>query len=791
MKNNFIDNTFEMKDTTINALTSKPIEIHKFESKEKIILENESEGKDANTPLYIRSERQTPSLKQDSEQTKKQETITENLEQIKQRKEFYAKLKDNVIISQAKGKVHDIMKSREDYFIEFSFGFFFKFLFYHIIYFFILGPMFGIILGALSGFSLAKNMAFHGCNFGTTLQFVMFLAGGPCLFLTIFYKMMGNSEMLKYFTYYELLFCVLAVFIRCIIIACRYGLSTKSNVQLRYERLLTPAEIKKEFVLSGWKNVDKFICDQEVTLALARNQIDVEIFTCRFLSKVSDYWMQRLGNDTFYETEDANEYEKAKTIQREDLTVAKKCSSQDIRFDHNLYASIKPVFVRIKEEKMRKAKREGSLKGSTFVKTPSKASSEIGLGKSDAYRKLVMKMSYKFQSIREINYSECMSISMNEQLTLPLYYQRPDREYLLTSFPGRVLIRELLIFSKVKSGKLFGYVFTFAIIFHSITPIIYRAIIGQPPFGANILEGFLIVICAAVGIIAYLISMLFIESGANDYSRKLYLQKCLQAMLITDKITIPDEDLRLIPTINIFCPKSLKTWLYLRLLVNVIGKRYTTRIEAYASIFIITYICLLVILILGFFKVIKGIDPSDTNFQIFYIMGFMEVILTIIVLFRMMYLGAQNNKFFRTHIYQLSLIKASYIDLIQNYHLWKDMKTYTNMYLEKAKQFYFFCKEYHGNEELKEEYCDMEDYIPNTDDESFKNHFRNLVQEMDQIIQRLELEEKDCPLELLGIKLTEDLMNQLYVACITIAFTLIQSSFQNSGSTTAANNASI
>ena len=145
----------------------------------------------------------------------------------------------------------------------------------------------------------------------------------------------------------------------------------------------------------------------------------------------------------------------------------------------------------------------------------------------------------------------------------------------------------------------------------------------------------------------------------------------------------------------------------------------------------------------------------------------------------MMYIGALNNKYFRTHIYQLSLVKASYIDLIQNYHLWKEMKSYSNIYLEKAKEFYCLCKEYYSNKELKEEYYEMEDYIPTTDDVSFKSHFRKLIEEIDQIIQRLELEEKEAPLKLLGIKLSEELMNQIYVGMLTLVFTLFQYFFQN------------
>jgi hypothetical protein len=668
------------------------------------------------------------------------ETKTGSWEEI----DNYQTIRDNIEISQMRGKVYDMLSCREEFSIEFNCNYFFKFLLYHIIYFFLLGPIFGLILTLCGHYKLAKNMSFIGISLTSFLQFNMYMVAGPGLFISIYLKLF-NPDIVKNVSVFEVTFCILTILIRIIIVASRYALTTRQMVEARYNRLLTKEDFGREFILSGWRDVSKEICDDEVIKALAMMEIDIELFTYSTISQLDDDWLNRLSLDSYFES-------KKPVAHVHDHNSGKRA-----KIDFRTYSTIKPLFTKIKKEKLK-------IGNSTFYVKPKTH--------HDPYRSIILRLSYKFKQIRDVTLTESRSIE--DELNLPTYLKRPEKEFMLIHFPGRLLARELLIFARDSKKSYFKHIIKLVIILHLLIPIGYRALMNQSPVGETPLEIILIAFITVTHIITFLISMLFIETGGNDYNRKLQMMKYLHYLIIPNKLNIKSNELRVLPTINIFCIQSIKTWMYLRIVIPEIGKRYTRRAEAYTSIFMITYGLVLVTIILGFLGVFKYFKPTDPDYQLFYILGLLQVFITSMVLFRMVYLGVENNKYFRTHIYQLNLIKESFIDLIQNYQQWKEMDLYTNQYLEMAKRFFYSCRDFHKSDRLKEEYYNLVDRVPEIDDHSFVKHFKKLVKEIEDIIRRLELEEKDRPLRLLGIKLTEEFLSQLIIGIVTLLFTIFQ-----------------
>ena len=317
------------------------------------------------------------------------------------------------------------------------------------------------------------------------------------------------------------------------------------------------------------------------------------------------------------------------------------------------------------------------------------------------------------------------------------------------------------------------------IIIHSFIPIIYRLSKGISALGNSSIEIYFTIITTIFNIAIFIISMIFVEIGGNDYNRKLYFLKCLSSMINPDRLRVQILPIRYVPLINYFCPKNLKTWFYIRLLALDIGKRYMKRIELYASSFLFIYGLFLGILLLGLFDFLKIL--SIDKYPLLYYMGFAQSGITFIVIYRMMYLGAKVNEYFKIHRSEISLIKFKILDVINNFQKWKKMNAYFDPYLEKTKDFYYYCAMYY---KLKSEEDINDDKnngfkIPNPSyEEEFLEYLKNLTEEYSNLIEELELQEEINSIKLLGFTLNQELVSLFNSAFIGLGISLIQKFLQ-------------
>jgi len=402
---------------------------------------------------------------------------------------------------------------------------------------------------------------------------------------------------------------------------------------------------------------------------------------------------------------------------------------------------------------------------------------------TQSYKDLIKNFSRKMSHFKDsckIIFKKVDETILQEEVELPSYLHKPDLELFLLQLPARILVREIIMFSKEKIKPYFMRFIALLIILHSLIPIIYRWANNQKVFGNNGLETYLILINLIISTLLYLISMLFVEIGGNDLERKRYFLEALSAILNPNKPRIEYIRFRFFPLINIFCKRNLKCWLNMRILAMDIGLRYFKRIELYASIFLFVYGLIVIILFLGLYDFLKFLKFHD--YKLFYIIGFSESFISFLVLYRMMYLGVDVNGYFRRNIYQLNLIKSKINEVINNYSKWKKMTNYLDSYLEKTKDFYYYCILFHSIKSSQE----IEDFknngfelpnplkiIENGNDE-FLEYLKDLCDSYSQIIEEIKILEEHSSIKLLGIKLNNELIMQFYFAILTLVLSLVQ-----------------
>jgi hypothetical protein len=718
-----------------------------------------------------------------------------------ERTKFLDEMKENYEISQARGKIHNVYLLREETYVQFSYFYFFKFLIYHILFFFTFGPIFGLLLIPFEGYYMVKNMGFIGISSTSINQYLTYLACAPNI---IFRLYCNSNESLTWelLDLSEMIFCNLAVIVRCFIIGFRYGFTNKSQIEKRYLKEIP--DLKREYIIFGWRFIEPSLIDIEVQDSLVRTNVDAETFKFNFLSQCYDEWIKRLTCDNYYKTIDKSFLKRMYYPDSSNREIEEEFTNQlrknEVLLDKNIYSTLTPFLNKVKTEKEltqfysnNKDYSENSsfidkniksincsneeyfkkpeylqIKNNNFPSSGNERLDNIRIRES--YKLSIKKLAKVFNSIRS-NEDRRITYPV-EQKKLPFYLRTPKVEEIFFDYPGRLIMRELMYLSRVRTSKLFTYFVGILIFLHSFIAVIYRWIYFNKPFGHGWVDFFCIIYNILVFIVVFYASMLFVEIGGNDYSRRLFCMKALSAMITPDK-SLLSSVFKLIPTINFFCPVNLNSWFNTRLLSMDIGLRFMKRMELYANSFLITYLLIVVFLLLGNFGILKNFNFE--NYPVLFLVGYTQAWIFCFVIYRMMLLGVKLNNYFQIHKSELSYIKSTIKYILMNWEIFMNMSTYVNPYLTKAKEFYHHCQEYHrkfSTEKIYEHRL-YGTKIPKSDEE-FKEYMQKLIECYDVIIERIELEETSKPVKLIGFKIDSDFMKDFYITVVTLLVSLFQ-----------------
>ena len=141
-------------------------------------------------------------------------------------------------------------------------------------------------------------------------------------------------------------------------------------------------------------------------------------------------------------------------------------------------------------------------------------------------------------------------------------------------------------------------------------------------------------------------------------------------------------------------------------------------------------------------------------------MSLMQVIIAFMILFRMAYLGAQINDYADRHTMELIKLKDQLFFIRRNVDLIKRTEFFLNSYLQAAKDFLIFDKN--------------DKNVLGLTEEQFLVNIDKCMAAIDYAIDRIQLESIERPLKLLILKLDFKLINQFYMALVTLCFSLVQ-----------------
>lgn len=140
------------------------------------------------------------------------------------------------------------------------------------------------------------------------------------------------------------------------------------------------------------------------------------------------------------------------------------------------------------------------------------------------------------------------------------------------------------------------------------------------------------------------INLTFILVGQVHFRRKLFYMKMMSALIDPDKKDEKFIYAHFLPTLDITSHTNIINWMTLRTACLDFGKKYSTRISIYCSVFIIFYGTFALIMSLSFFEIVSYSIPWNV-----YIIAYFDILIILSILFKMLKLGAKVNNYFAIH----------------------------------------------------------------------------------------------------------------------------------------------
>ena len=163
-------------------------------------------------------------------------------------------------------------------------------------------------------------------------------------------------------------------------------------------------------------------------------------------------------------------------------------------------------------------------------------------------------------------------------------------------FPGVNLAREILYESKKESiPKIINIAMGIGLA-RAVIPMLFRVYHKHSPVGTTAVQVYMSISYIMCNTYFFSANAAFILVGLSDLLRKLYLMTQLSNLISVRKME-EYETVKVYPTMNIFDPFSLRTWISLRKIFMDFGRKYFMRINLNISIFLIFYVGITAILL--------------------------------------------------------------------------------------------------------------------------------------------------------------------------------------------------
>lgn len=332
---------------------------------------------------------------------------------------------------------------------------------------------------------------------------------------------------------------------------------------------------------------------------------------------------------------------------------------------------------------------------------------------------------------------------------------------------GYSLAKFLLKTIRAKNKNIFTicmYIIIFLSALRSLLPIIYELSINNPKYSS--LEILILILSTILNFFYFTMNYIFLIFGIFELDKSYRILSQL-SNLLSPKPIEEYHTTKTLPTINFFCPVSLKCWDSLHRLFRNYGAKFRLRINYYLSIFLIYITILLVLIVVSIFE---GIEFN--NGLIIIIFSFEVVIITVTLL--IIFLKALViNDHYHKHIFLIKKNKNVLSDLLNLYAVYFEKEDYIP-YNEIYKEGVFRIK-YNVSALINlEQQMKPGKNMNLQKEESIKKSLMNLIGISENIIEDLQFSAKYMPFKVLGISVNKQFFQSVIAALGSVLFVIFQ-----------------
>eukprot|EP00347_Sterkiella_histriomuscorum_P016723 403352098 len=683
---------------------------------------------------------------------------------------------------------------QEDSHVLFNVSQFVKTLVYHVMFFILLGPLLTLpILYKIESPSFIYNMGFFGLNKITKYTIQQCLA---CFILTI--SLMVYQDELIYCNSVELVMASLAMTINVVIIALRYATTTETRFnELRFRRF-TLEELGAEY-LFAWRDLKPHQVDTEIKHAMIRNEIENLTFNTMFLSKITEYMLVRFTDYDFYEK---NKYDEKKILQEYQANMKlhnqnqkKERMKQTVKFltstmqkSHKQKTNIEEILKNTSKMSLKKNKcsidddgihMSYYLKQMTKIKDQDEASKinkKVRINADNFEDGQKMKAidgpqeNIMFDDLQNQDFKEQIQDvqSINEShADLDQTIALLSHDVMFQRYSGRLIQKEFFLRGKFSIKKTSHWNYLNYSILHALMPFILTLISDLKYSEENTDKfqryrhiGFWLytIGCLYLNVAVFYSNIQFLETGVIDFRRRDQSVKMISTLIEPVRFQLKGIH-KMLPLTNFFDKQSLQCWLDMRIICLDFGRRYYTRIQLYATVYIVVYFILSAMFLAHYF---------ETNLIVFNYSQWCPLIMEILNFLQMalymIHLGVRINQSTEQQIFRIAELRNILDRLLSDWDLIMSTQKRGNTRLmnttfKLAFNYYQGCLKIKTVEECKKE---------------LKESLKVLL----SIQERLEKENQYAPISLLKVPMTMNVQISIYTALGSLIVAMLQYKLQ-------------
>ena len=500
----------------------------------------------------------------------------------------------------------------------------------------------------------------------------------------------------------DLVIPLITIISRSFIIACRYGLISQARWEVIHQKSLYKWA-STDFIKVVWENLQLNTILIEIKATKHRLQIEDFDFSFTFIEKLKPEQHKKLQDMSYYQKKELNMKDIVSIIAQTKKNLQKRVSTP--RYRRSSAFNFKSLVTNIRNiptSESRKVETEQVIIGRP---------ENVGFSQSNE-----SKNENKHRAVWD-------QFLINHAIDEHEDEANEETEDQGITYRGEAIFREIALLesqSKVNSLPL-RILMLFRVL--AIISIQFRN-----PDEAGIINAADIMIYFSLIMINFLIHYLnltFLIVGIVDFRRKLFYMRMMS--IIIDPNSRDDELLEshFLPTLNFIEANNLMRWFVLRKACLDFGRKYTTRIFIYCSVFLAFYGIMGLTLFLAYI----GLLPYDIPINV-YIIGYYDIVMILGILFIMIRTGAQINEYYAIHKGVLINHKENLWKVHRNFNSFKDLKEFNDNSLKVIRN------------QLKAKMLSTEER---------KEYIEDIATVIDIVIEKLDYDAEQNPVQLLGL----------------------------------------